>query len=59
MRKDIKRTTVSLPAHLMEKLERLARERGQTPSTMIGGWLYDLPSPCLNAETQDRQQPNA
>ena len=38
---EIKRTTLDLPAHLLEKLDREAALRGITRQSLIKVWLYE------------------
>ena len=38
---EIKRTTLDLPAHLLEKLDREAALRGITRQSLVKVWLYE------------------
>jgi hypothetical protein len=39
---EIKRTTLDLPAHVLEKLDREAALRGVTRQSLLKMWIYEL-----------------
>jgi predicted DNA-binding ribbon-helix-helix protein len=53
MTRDVDRTTLTLPTHLMDKLKAVANERGQTVSSLIGNWVYELPEPRLTRKEKE------